>query len=263
LMELTVEDVLGTPVVGLSARNLFITEGAVPVKEVSVVLPGSAPRPLSVVILVEDSPELDSFDKELSLAIENIMGVLGPGTRITIVFAREEATVEAEFGQFDRERIQKLIQRRGDPTWKLDRGVRTAVTELLPERGRKAIVFLGSGTVRDTAFGLYSLQEVTAYCRNNGVKFYPVYLGASQKNQEIEYIMRETGGKSYLYFDPEGLKTLYREIAAAKSSTYVVRYTSPSQSDFGLTYIPLEVQVLHYKRSGRDESGYFGPLDND
>jgi DNA-binding beta-propeller fold protein YncE len=261
-VDISVEDIQGRPIVGLVPQNLFITEAGVPVRKTSVILANTEPNPLSAVILVEDSLSLDKYQKELKLCIENIMGVLGKNARIKIVFARTEAALEADFGKYDEKRIDELLAAEGKPGWKLDAGVKTAVAELSPERGRKAVIFLSSGILKDSAFSLYTLQEVSRNLRNNGVRFYPVYLGSLKKNSELEYITGETGGKSYTYFDPEGLKKLLQGIVGSKNSTYVVRYTSPSESEFGRKYIPLEAQVLLYKKSGKDESGYFAPIVN-
>jgi hypothetical protein len=58
------------------------------------------------------------------------------------------------------------------------------------------------------------------------------------------------------------LRQLLTDISRDENPTYVVKYNSLSNSDFGRSYIPLEVQVLFYEKSGRDESGYFAPLVN-
>jgi DNA-binding beta-propeller fold protein YncE len=260
VLDLSVEDFRGRPIVGLTAQNLVITENGRPVKDAAVVVKSTAPDPLSVAVVVEDSPELDLFDKELGLCLENIMGVLGKTARVKIIFAREDATLEADVGGYDAGRIQALIAKRGVRNWKFDAGIKAALGEILPDRGRKAVLFLSSGTLRSSSFGFYSLQEVARSLRNNRVRFYPVYLGTVKKNNEIEYILGESGGKSYLYFDPEGLRRLLADLTRADNPTYVVRYTSNTGGDFGRSYIPLEVQALLYKKSGRDESGYFAPL---
>ncbi len=260
-IDLSVEDVLGRPIVGLSPQNLFVTENNRPVKQTEMLRRNTAPDPLSVVLLVEDSPALDGFNKELDLCIENVMGVLPKNAGVKIMFARRDAVLEADAGTYDPAKIEALVARKGDPAWKLDTGVKAAVGELSADRGRRAVIFITSGAVRDSSFGYYSLQETARSLRNNRVRFYPVYVGTLKKNPELEYILGEAGGKSYLYFDPDGLKQLLSDVTSAENSTYIVRYTSTSNADFGRRYIPLEVQVLFYKKSGRAESGYFAPLD--
>lgn len=261
-IDLSVEDVLGRTIVGLTPQNLFVTEGNRPVKKTEVLRRNTAPDPLSVVLLVEDSPELDAFDKEVDLCIENVMGVLPKNAGVKIMFARRDAVLEAGAGGYDPAKIEALVARKGDPAWKLDAGVKSAVTELSVDRGRRAVIYITSGAIRDSSFGYYSLQETARSLRNNRVRFYPVYVGTIKKNQELEYILGEAGGTSYLYFDPDGLKKLLADVTGAEHPAYIVRYASPSDADFGRRFIPLEVQVLFYKKSGRDESGYFAPLDN-
>ncbi|MCP4178448.1 MAG: hypothetical protein GY756_11845, partial [bacterium] len=69
-----------------------------------------------------------------------------------------------------------------------------------------------------------------------------------------------TGGKSIYLFQPEGISALLRETLTYRSALYTVSYTSTADSDFGRKYIPLELEAVYVKRSGRDELGYYPPL---
>ena len=97
--------------------------------------------------------------------------------------------------------------------------------------------------------------------KNNNISFYPVYLGTSQTNGDLEYLANETNGKSFIYFDPLGIRNIINDIHAQPDSTYVLTYTTLTDSSFGRRYIDLAVQVILFKKSGRDESGYFSPLE--
>ena len=44
---------------------------------------------------------------------------------------------------------------------------------------------------------------------------------------------------------------------------YQLTYTSVSSSEYGKKYIPLEVETYLLNHSGKDESGYFAPLEYD
>ena len=42
---------------------------------------------------------------------------------------------------------------------------------------------------------------------------------------------------------------------------YQFSFTSALPTNFGMNYLPLEVEVYLLNRSGRDETGYFAPLE--
>lgn len=259
-LDVVVADILGQPIVGLTPQNFLVTEDSRAVNKLEVLVSNTDGQPLSAVVLVEDSPELDAYTKELMLCLENIAASLGPQTRLKVVFARQQASLEADLGKFDLARLQAQVASRGASNWAFDVGIRSTINELATERGRLAVIFLCSGVPSNSAYKLYTLQELTAGLRNNSIRFYPVYLGSYAKNPDYEYMAKETGGSSYNFFDAEGLKNLFKNIITARASNYILRYNSPSDSGFGRRYIPLEVQVAFYKRTGRDESGYYGPL---
>ncbi|MBN1524417.1 MAG: hypothetical protein JW904_08045 [Spirochaetales bacterium] len=259
--EISVEDLLGNPVVGLTQQNFFITEDSRYVRDSRVEIRNTDDQPLSAIIVVEDSPEMDQYEEEIKLAINNIIGLLGKNGRLKIMFARGDGILEADYNDIDHQRITTLVEASGTENWSVDRGLRAAAGEMIPSRGRRAVIYLTSATMNNNAFSLYSLNEVARYYRNNHVMFYPVYFGMFEKNREIEYLCTEAGGKSYLYFDPDGLTTLLQDIEKQAGATYLVSYISPTNPDFGKRFIPADVQVVLHKKSGRDESGYYPPRD--
>ena len=78
---------------------------------------------------------------------------------------------------------------------------------------------------------------------------------------EYEYLSKSTGGKSYYVFRNEGLSSVVTDIVSAANGSYVLTYTSSMPTDFGRAYLPVEVEAYLMNRSGRDETGYFAPLN--
>ena len=77
---------------------------------------------------------------------------------------------------------------------------------------------------------------------------------------EIKYITDNTMGESYYVYRPEGLSAVMKDIIALPSGVYTLSYTSSLGTDFGRRYLPVEVEAYLLSRSGRDETGYFAPL---
>jgi len=135
-----------------------------------------------------------------------------------------------------------------------------AASELIPRQGKSAVVFITQGELPPSAFRQFPLNDLVAYLQNNGIEFYCVFLGEETRPSEsLLYLCRETGGKSYWLYQPKGIGVIVDDLLAAPDGHYVFSYTSPSQSNFGNNYIPVEVEANLYARSGRDDSGYFAP----
>ncbi|MEW5814070.1 MAG: hypothetical protein AB1798_01575, partial [Spirochaetota bacterium] len=64
----------------------------------------------------------------------------------------------------------------------------------------------------------------------------------------------------YLY-QPDGIGSLAADVLLRRNGMYVLKYRSLKNSNFGEAYIPVEVESFLFKKSGRDELGYFGPLE--
>ena len=62
-------------------------------------------------------------------------------------------------------------------------------------------------------------------------------------------------------FRPEGLSGIFQDIIAIPAGKYVFTFTSSMSTNFGEKYLPIEVETYLLNRSGRDESGYFSPLE--
>ena len=84
--------------------------------------------------------------------------------------------------------------------------------------------------------------------------------GSGTPDEELGYLASATGGRVYSLTSPGGMQEVVRDIRSRVGSLYTVRYGSPTPPQFGERYIPLEIQVIVQRVSGRDESGYYAPV---
>jgi len=156
--------------------------------------------------------------------------------------------------------------------WRFDLGLRLAATDLLASSPKRSVVYLGSGDLGELAFEQYSLSEMASYLANNGIVFNAIIIGAAQVfsgepvfgSEEItavEYLCRETGGKAMHLYRPRGIGELIKSAADIPSGLYSFTYNSRLLTDYGRAWLPLEVEVYLMERSGRDNTGYFPPLE--
>jgi hypothetical protein len=122
-------------------------------------------------------------------------------------------------------------------------------------------VYIGSGNVGELAFEQYSLSELGSYLANNGIVFNAVILGGGQASSALEYLCAETGGKAMQLYRARGIGELIRSTLDIPSPLYTFTYTSRLPTDFGRAWLPVEIEVYLMERSGRDNTGYFPPLE--
>jgi hypothetical protein len=262
LVEVTVEDRRGRPVVGLRPENFIISELN---REIPIVQMHSAPGdsgPLEISLVVEKSPEMRAYLPDLSEAVASLHSQQeqadDPG-RFRVLSAGETVVVETELGASRLESIEAARVGPWSPRWRLDRSLRMAASQLIPGSDRRAVILLTRGKLHRGSFADYTLAEVTDYLQNNSIPLYVVYFGP-EVDRELEYICSQTGGSVRPYFSAGGVADLFGELRRRPESRYLLELKSPSESDFGKNYIELDAEVVFHRKSGRTRSGYFAPL---
>ncbi len=252
----------GDPVVGLDSSNFVISENRVKVAQPELLFSGSRSERFDLALVVGRSPELrDRVDlvgriaRELGETTTGFadVSVISAGTVPTVVSKPGETPIVMAKAAGDRP--EAYVK-----NWAFDLGIRLGTTELIGKRNRKALLFLSSGILGDRAFRNYGLLETFQYMKNNSVVFYAVVLDSAPYSKELDFLARETGGKVYRYFEAKALTALGDDLRAQKDGSYLLRYRSANDTDFGRRYIPMEVEATLVRRSGRDEAGYFGPI---
>lgn len=257
----TVMSKYGEPVVGLKQNNFILTERRSPTAEFTLTAAVNTRPNTDVTVLMEGSKAMGEYKSELTQCLGDIYDLMAGKGSLRVVNSGNIPAVEAKGGAGRAEVLRTASFKPLEGQWKFDLGLRLSVTELLPFISKKAVVFVTTGKVPSQAFGQYTLPELLAFMKNNHVEFHCVYLTMDSPNEILDYLCRETGGQSHYVYQPQGLTGLVQDIFSAKSGTYVFRYRSAANSDFGRSYIPLELETLLFKKSGRDESGFYAGLD--
>ncbi|MDR2134640.1 MAG: NHL repeat-containing protein [Treponema sp.] len=259
-VEISVEDRLRRPIVGLEGLNFLLSEQGRAAGEQSFMRPAWLSDRADVSVLVERSPATRGMRDDLAAALRDINEALaGKGRVLSLVSAGEQP---------ERERLGGSLETaaRGNtasysPRWRFDLGLRLAATDLLSGEKKRALVYVGSGNTGELAFERYGLSELAAYLANNGIVFHAVITGGGAPSPEIRYLCGETGGEALPLYRPQCIGEMIRGIAAKPSGTYTLSYRSQLPADFGRAYLPVEAEVYLMERSGRDSSGYFPPLE--
>jgi len=262
-VELTVEDRLRRPILGLDNNNFRLTEGSnVAVNRQTLLSPGYRYSGADFSLLVERSQKTASYLNDLGTAARDINRALQEMENSKIVSVISAGALPR------RERHENSLENavRGtadifSPRWRFDQGLRLAATDLLSASPKRSVVYIGSGDLGDLAFEQYSLSEMAAYLANNGIVFNAVIVGQEQASAGVEYLCRETGGRAMHLYRPRGIGELIKSAAETPCGLYSFTYSSRLPTDFGRAWLPVEVEVYLMERSGRDSTGYFPPLE--
>ena len=259
-VDFTVEDRWGKPVVGLDKLNFFIREKDRNIENFEMSFHGSGSRDLSLAVVVDKDNRLQPAADTMRDGVRDLFRNLNAGDEHYLIGAMDAPQLLAEPEDSALDALERMMD-----GWSSGSDVASALrmgaSHLLPGRSRKALVFLTDGQIRPDTFIRYSLQDMAQYMKNNGIRFYPVYLDSEHRNEELDYIARETGGGSQFLFQPRGILPLLEDVREDVNGFYTLSYDSAVYTDFGRAYIPLSVEVNFVKKSGRDEMGFFAPLE--
>ena len=258
-VELSVEDRLGNPIVGLRSSNFLAMENNRRLPEVELVAAPDQVDDTSFSLLIEASPGARNLPQELQAALDATVSAFRSGDRRLVTLAADSpvSLTGSEAGRSLSSRHQGVSV----PGWQFDLGLRSAALELLTHARRRAIIFYSSGSLPDHAFDRYGLPELAELLKNNQISFSVVYLSPSASSPELDFLVSETGGSEAYVYQEEGVTPVVAAARRVPGGRYLLRYTSTSQTDFGRAYLPLVVETYLFRKSGRGELGYYPPLE--
>jgi len=263
LVDFSLEDAYGNPYVGLEESNFLIKEKENYLSRIQLVDAGYRNPQVNLNLLFEDSPELRSKSDQVEYALNDFLLRKQSGDQYSLISASETPFVIAEDqdNPYNMLRTQWRDSDTPDKSWQFDISLRMTASRLLESNDRRVIVYFSSGSLPDDAFDTFGLVESASYLRNNNILFYPVYFSSTQQSEELNYLARQSGGKSYYSLDPQGVGLLLEECRTLSRGNYTVQFESIADTDFGRNYIPLTLEVNYLRKSSRDELGYFAPID--
>ena len=260
-VDVCVENRLGEPIVGLTEKNFFLTESNRLVDNFSLDGAAYMNKNCAVSIVIERSPESEKELELIQTVIRELATAMEGKGSISIISASQIPVLE---GTFTSETLLKQplkLKASWSSLWNCDLAVRLASGELINATKKRGVIFLSFDDIGAESFKQYSLNDLAAYMKNNGIRFYTINLKQKKLPAELTYLCAKTGGMhSYIYAE-KGLTPLIEDLVAKPVGAYQLSYTSALPTNFGRAYLPVEIEVRLLNRSGRDETGYFPPLE--
>lgn len=260
-VDVRVENRYRSAVVGLGENNFYITEQKRPVNKLKYLGSSSYSQFSDITLLIDRSRRSSEFGEQINAAVREIAASMKNRGTLKIVSASKIPALEYSGKpsgalKFDVAALKNPVS----DEIPLDLALRLAANDLVNAEHKRAVVIISAGKVSLNAFEKYSLSETAAFLNNNHISVASVILTQNACDEELDYIVSNTPGKEYYIFRPEGLSGIVGDLVDIPSGLYTFSYTSVLSTNFGEKYLPVEVEAYLLNRSGRDECGYFAPL---
>ncbi len=261
-VELRVQNRNREPIVGLKDVNFLLTEEQRPVANQRLVGVADANDFCDITLLIDRNIATQDYLQAIDSAVREIASSMNSQSTLRIVSAGSAPVTEYEGEPSFMERFSSANLRTPfSQTPATDLAIRLSANDLINASSKRAIVYLTASSVNPMAFTSYALADSSSYLNNNGISFLVVNLDNKQLSPEINYIVNHTPGEEYFVFRPEGLSPLVQDVLDIPVGLYQFTYVSSLPTDFGSRFLPFEAEVYLMNRSGRDETGYFAPLE--
>jgi hypothetical protein len=245
-------------VLGLEKGNFRISEDGRYPDSINLAFQSIQSKTADVSIIFEESAYMTEKKDILRRAVNDLYSSFSSGDRIRLVSAGKDAALLADINTPREDVIKSILQsvsysREFSP----GAGIRLGASQIVSSINKKAVIFLYSGSPSIFKYDKYRLVDIMQFLRNNNIKFYYIYFEPGGTNEELDYICTETGGSSSYIYEPGGIGGLAGTVRNSPGSYYLLEYRSKSFDEFGRKYIPVRLEAVYNKKSGRDELGYF------
>ncbi len=280
-VDLRVRDRGGLPLVGLGQANFYLTETVrrtvqadedgkavlrteetiEPVAKLEYLGSGNLSAGARTVVVLERSQEATAMSQSLRRAVGEVYQAIEAlaGSAPALVTAGTTPALRSKGDSSSAAIAARAAIEAASGRGRFDLAVRLAATTLLPSGDRDAVVYVGTGYVDEASFSGVTLSELAALLRNNGLRFFAVCLG--EASAPIRFLAERTGGAVYQASRPRGMGDLASEIAGAASGRYRFSFESKADTSYGRGYLAIGAEAYLYKKSGKDELGYYAPLE--
>ena len=261
-IEVNVQNRMRQPVIGLRAENFYISEGRRAVSNLRFEGAASANTNEDIAIIIDRNVDCSVYGETLNHAVRELAGAMQGVGKITLISSGEIPVLEYEGVPSGLVNFSyTALKTPKSAICSFDLALRMAANNLINSEPKRAVIFLTDGVFVQGAFARYGLSDLASYLNNNCISFSIVQLEQGAPAEEFDYICKTTFGKAYYVFRPEGLGGVIADLLAVPNGMYQFSYESSLWTDMGRAFLPVEVETYVMNRSGRDEIGYFAPLE--
>ncbi|MBR1723042.1 MAG: hypothetical protein IJ727_11270 [Treponema sp.] len=260
-LESRIENRSRQSVVGLKENNFFVTENKFPVRNFKLEGAAYVNKSADITLLIDRSVSSARYEESMENAVKELAQAMEDKGTLRIVSAGNIPLIEYEGLPSGAMNFKlKNLKNPVSDNVALDVALRMCANALINAAKKSAIIYIGDGKVSPAAFTKYGLSDLTAYLNNNSIGFVNLLLSQGAAESELSFLCDNTEGHEYYVYRDAGLAGIVDDIINIPSGLYVLSYESSLATDFGQRYLPVEIEAFIMNRSGRDETGYFAPL---
>ena len=206
VIEVNVQNRMRQPVMGLRAENFYVSEGRRAVSNLRFEGAASANTSEDVAIIIDRNVDCSVYGETLNHAVRELASAMQGVGKITLISSGEIPVLEYEgapSGLMDFS--YTALKSPESKVCTFDLALRMAANNLINSEPKRAVIFLTDGVFVQGAFSRYGLSDLASYLNNNRISFSIVQLEQGAPAEEFDYICKNTFGKCYYVFRPEGL----------------------------------------------------------
>jgi len=277
-IDVSVRDRYGKPVIGLNIYNFYLTEmitkiertiqNGIPIdKKNEIIKPvtnltfeGSLDESKDhrIILIVEASPAIAVQKTKVRDRLTSLLNNLPAEAEISLIYAGKTAHPAVSGDR--QEILRSILSMPQDNNWRFDTALKLAVNDLVKHSKHRSIIFITSGSIREQSFQESGVRELLLLLSNNRTSLYAITFSKLASDQMLTYLCTNTQGTIIDADSPLGLAPLVNQLLQQKSGLYRLSFTSTADPLFGQNYLPIGIEVYLRNKSGKEETGYFAPL---
>ncbi len=261
VVDVKVENRFRQSIVGLKLNNFLLTENKNPVQDLKILGASYKNQEADISIIVDRSDFARNSEEAINTAVKEIAASMNGKGTLRIISAGKMPLQEYAGNPKNAANFSvKGLKNPYSSECEMDSAIRLSSNPLINGEQKRAVIYIGSGKVTPGAFNRYGLSDLSCFLNNNNISFVNILSEEGSAGRELSYLCINTTGSEYYVYRNEGLGKVVKDIIDIPSGIYRFSYKSGLLTNFGNRYLPLETEVYLMNRSGRDETGYFAPL---
>ena len=247
----------GSPVYGLSADNLLITEDGVPITNLYTNYLKRLLPSVSISLCVDRSRNNEAYHNDITWVAEFILKMMRKNDSMKVLNFNKNSWVGNRFDWSRRRTLRALRAREYGEGKNIGAALYNAVSDLVPRLNRRAVVFITDGSVSEDSFQTYTPANITSYAKAH---FIPIYIiSFREPHGQLKSIAEETGGAAYRPRQVDGMRSIYSRIKNSEEYRYVLVYPTFKLPNFRGWWSDVKIEVNYKGQKGIEWGGYFVP----
>jgi len=254
---LNVRDRRGDPVYGLKPSNFNIIEDSALISNHSVNYIKSQQQSASMVLCIDRSRENSGYHNDIPWVSEFIIKKMRRNDRLKVLNFNRDTWTGNDF-DWSARRARKAISAREYRSGKnFGAALYNSLGDLAGKLNRRGIIVVSDGSVDDTSFSTYTVNNIIQYAREH---FIPIHvISFREPDPVLVKISSETGGSYCKASSVDSLRKIYDRIRGADENRYVLLYSTHKKSSLKGYWSDVKIEINHNSQKGVEWGGYFVP----